>query len=106
MQASVDLSRVKEELSLEKHSNELKMKHMVSDLEQMTMAKEQTLCIMEEKEATLRAMVKAVKDNSPPEEISKLEGKGINQVVSQWCIMQHVLLVESQQSLTQAMICV
>ena len=72
----MDLSRVKEELSLEKHSNELKMKHMVADLEQMAVVKEQAMHILDEKEAALRAIIKAFEDRRSQEEISKAKDAG------------------------------
>ena len=71
----MELSQVKEDLLREKHSNELRMKSMVSHMEERARVEEQSTHISEEKERTLRNIIRAFKKQSPHDRISSLEGK-------------------------------
>ena len=74
----MELSQIKEDLLREKHSNELRMKSMVSHMEERARAEEQSANIVEEKERTLKSIIRAFKQQTPRERISSLEGKLIH----------------------------
>ena len=77
MQASVELSHVQEDLLREKHSNELKTKSLVLDIEQRATKEEVAQRIFAEKEKVYLSIIRAYQGNKSPEEI-RLNGRLIH----------------------------
>ena len=71
----MELSQIKEDLLREKHSNELRMKSMVSHMEERARAEEQSTHIVEERERTLRNIIRAYEKQRSRATIAELEGK-------------------------------
>ena len=69
---------MKEELLTEQHSNELRMKHIMSDMEQMVAAVEESVRKREVVEKAYKAIIKALEDKMTHTEITRLKGRNIS----------------------------
>ena len=66
----MELTQLKEQLIMEKHSNELKVKHMMSDMEQTLAALEDTL---EKRETAYRVIKSALGEQETTADLTKRE---------------------------------
>jgi hypothetical protein len=71
--ASVELTQLKEQLVMEKHSNELRLKHMMSDMESKLASTEQYQDKKEEMEIAYNGIIRALENERTPEEITRLK---------------------------------
>ena len=74
MQASVELSHVQEDLLREKHSNELRTKSFLSDIERRASKEEHSQRAFAEKEKAYVSIIRAFQGQKSPEEIEHLTG--------------------------------
>ena len=58
----MELTQLKEQLVMEKHSNELRLKHMMSDMEETLVVREHS---RERDEAAYKVIKKALAENKP-----------------------------------------
>ena len=73
-QASVELSRIQEELLREKHNNELRLKNLMLDIEQRADKEVQAQRVFAEKERSLRVIIQAYEGQKSATEIGNLKG--------------------------------
>ena len=74
MQASVELSRVEEDLLREKHAHELRTKNLVLDIEQKSTKVEEVQRVYGEREEVLKNIIRAYEGQRSLKEIDNLKG--------------------------------
>ena len=72
----MELTQLKEQLVMEKHINELRLKHMMSDVESKLASTEQYQDKKEEMEIAYNGIIRALENERTPEEITRLKGAG------------------------------
>ena len=70
----MELTQLKEQLLMERHSNELRMKHMMSDMERRLASTEQYQDKKEEMETVYKGIIRALENETTPEQIAHLRG--------------------------------
>ena len=66
---------MKEQLQMEKHINELKMKQMMTDMELTLATTEQAQLKRDELETTYRGIIRALENKGNHDEITRLKGR-------------------------------